>query len=266
MHGHQQSSDALRGAGQFLPKTELGPFQDGPGQGVAVGLQPVRGKPQNHVAGADGTAVGGLSFFHHPHDGSDQVIILALVNPGHLGGLSADQRASGPPAPPHQTGENLPEHLRIQFSRADVIKKEKGFRPQGGDVVHAVVDEILPDGAVPAQLVGHLQLGAHPVDACHQHGAAIPGNFPVKTTAKAANSPDHPRPPGGANQGADPGLHPVAKGDVDPGFGVGVPCHPLTKETAAGLLPPAQGKPPDPAASPTPPCHPPGRRAPDNPR
>ena len=143
-----------------------------------------------------------------------------------MGGFTSDQGATRLAATPHQSGQNLPKHLRIQFPGADVIEKEKRFCPQSGDVIHAMVDEIFPDGAVPAQLVRNLQLGAHPVDARHQHGPPIAADLSIEATTEPADSPDHSWTAGRADQGPDARLHPVAEGDIDPGPRISVLRHP----------------------------------------
>ena len=57
----------------------------------------------------------------------------------------------------------------VELARRQVVEEEQRRRALHGDVVDAVVDQVLADRVVNAQLKGDLQLGAHAIGARHQH-------------------------------------------------------------------------------------------------
>ncbi len=63
----------------------------------------------------------------------------------------------------------LREDRRVELLRADVIEEEERARADDGDVVDAMIHEVLADGVVPVHGEGELQLRAHAIDARDEH-------------------------------------------------------------------------------------------------
>jgi len=79
-----------------------------------------------------------------------------------------DQGASGRLAGLGEAGDDLPEDARVELCRGDVVEEEEGAGAGDGDVVDAVVDQILANGVVLVGREGDLELGADAVDARDQ--------------------------------------------------------------------------------------------------
>ena len=59
--------------------------------------------------------------------------------------------------------------LGLELAGGDVVEKEQRARAKHGNIVDAVVDEILTDGVVTSDGKGHFQFRAHAVHAGHEH-------------------------------------------------------------------------------------------------
>ena len=122
-----------------------------------------------------------------------QIVVARLVDAGHLRRLAADQRAARRLARLDQAGEELLEDGRLQLAGADVIEEKQRLRADHGDVVHAMVDEVLADGVVPVERDGELELGADAVDAADEHRLAHPLEIRPEEPAEAARLAEHLR-------------------------------------------------------------------------
>ncbi len=190
------------------------------GEGVAVGVEAGGGEADEDVAGADRLAVEEGGAVDDADDGADQVVVLAVVEAGHLGGLAADEGATGQLAAAGQAGEDLLEAGGLQLGGADVIEEEEGLGADDGDVVDAVVDEVFADGVVAVGHFGDLQFGADAVDAADQNGVLEFLELGLEEAAEAADGAEDLGPVGDADDFLDAALDAVAEVDVDSGLAV----------------------------------------------
>ena len=132
--------------------------------------------------------------------------------------------------------DQLLEDPGPQLPRADVIQKEKRFRAENGDVVDAMIDEVLADGVVAVQGEGDFQLGAHAVGAGDQDRLAEFLGVEGKQAAEAAHVAEHLAAAGGGEQAGQRGLDFVAQADVHAGGGISFLLH-LRGKVAPGAPP-----------------------------
>ena len=84
----------------------------------------------------------------------------------------------------------------LQLAGADVVEKKQRLRADDGDVVDAVVDEILPDGVVALGGEGDLELGTDAVHARDEHGGLVFAGVEREQPAEAADFAEHLGAPG----------------------------------------------------------------------
>ena len=82
-------------------------------------------------------------LLHHADDGAADVVFARLVEAGHLGGLAADERAAVFRAGAGEALDDVGEDARLQLAGAEVIEEEQRLGAEHGDVVDAMVDEVL---------------------------------------------------------------------------------------------------------------------------
>src|SRR5512134_981868 len=121
------------------------------------------GEPEQYVAGADSPAVDRLRFLHDAHGESGKVVFAGDERIRMLGGLAADQRATGLLAAGCDSPDHLGRHADVESLADEVVEKEKRLGTLDEDVVDAHGDEIDSDGVVLAEREGELELGAHAV-------------------------------------------------------------------------------------------------------
>src|SRR2546427_916525 len=92
-----------------------------------------------------------------------------MIKTRHLGGLATEQHAAILATAVGNPFDNAAHCFRGQFSRSDVIEKEKRSRTLDENVVDAVVDEIATDCVVNAGCKSDLELGPYSVSGCYQH-------------------------------------------------------------------------------------------------
>jgi hypothetical protein len=110
------------------------------------------GVAQQYVAWLDGVAMKGSVFFDYTDDGTGQIVRSRLVQSRHLRRLSACQDHSMGAAPSGDTFHNASCLLDPKPRTGDVIHERDRGGPVNQDVVHAVIDEILPDRLEPLRL------------------------------------------------------------------------------------------------------------------
>ena len=185
-----------------------------PGQRIAVGVQPGARETDDGVTGTDLLAVDYSVAFDHADDGADQIVIARRVHAGHLRRLTANQRAACRRARLRETVNDLVEYVRRQFAHADVIEKKQWLRAEHGDVVDAMIDEVLPDRVVPVHHDGDLQLRADAVHAAHEYRPLVFLHVEREQPAKPADGTEHFPPHRLADFVLQPTLQLVAKIDV----------------------------------------------------
>jgi hypothetical protein len=124
------------------------------------------------VAGLDPSAVDQLLLFDHRQAEAGQVVTVGAVEAGHLRGLPTQQRAAAAAA----AGRDALHHLRqgggAELAGGDVIQEEQRFGAAGDHVVDAHRHQVDADAVVATMGLGQVELGADPVGARHQQGAA----------------------------------------------------------------------------------------------
>ena len=63
-------------------------------QRIAIGMQPVGGQPDQHIADLDRVAGDDLVAVHRTDDGAGQIVLAVGIEAGHLRRLAADQSAA----------------------------------------------------------------------------------------------------------------------------------------------------------------------------
>ena len=162
--------------------------EDFAGQRVAVGVQSAGGDAEDDVALPHRLlTVQHAGLFDDADDGAAEVVLAALVEAGHLGGLAADEGAVVETAAADEALDDVFEDVRLQLPGTEVIEEEQGFRAEHGDVVDAVVDQVLADGVVAVEGEGDLELGADAVHGGHHDGLLVALGVEGEQAAEAAD-------------------------------------------------------------------------------
>ena len=106
------------------------------------------------------------------HDADDEpgdVVFAVGVEPRHLGGLAAEQRAAVLAAGARHARDDLLGDVGRQPAGRQVVEKEQRPRALHEDVVDAVIDEVGADRVVHAGHERDLELGADAVGAGDEH-------------------------------------------------------------------------------------------------
>jgi len=197
VHRQQRLGHGVAGAGDQVLRRQPALVEDHfARQRVTVGLQPAGGQADDDVAGLDLFAGDDPLARHRSHDRADQVILVLRIEPGHLGGLAAQQRTAVLFARFAQAGDHLFENGGVKARGPDVIHEKQRRGPLDKDVVNAVIDDILADGVVALGQRGDLELGADAVGAGDQQMLLARR---LKEAAEAADPPHHPLGGGGAH-------------------------------------------------------------------
>ena len=208
---------------------ELGVFDDLADEGVAVGVHARALEPDDDVPGLDAQWVGGFLEFDDPDAKAGQVVLVGLVEVVHLGGLAADQGASGLFAALADALDDVEEDLLVDLVDGDVVEEEQGLGALDDEVVDIHRDEVDPDGVVLVHLDGEVDLGAHAVGAGDEDGVFVvvfEELLVVVEPEEPGESPgvvDHALPVCPAEQRTDRANELVAFFDAHARIGVGEP-------------------------------------------
>jgi hypothetical protein len=152
----------------------LGDFkQQLTGQGIAVGMQAIRGQAQEDVSDFHLFAGDDLVFFDDAKDKAGEVVFALRVEAGHFGSFAANQGAAIVLAGFGDAFDHFLRHLGFELAGSEVVHEKHGRSALHHDVVDAMIDQVGAHGVVDLHLEGDLQLGAHAVDARHQHRIEI---------------------------------------------------------------------------------------------
>ncbi len=113
-----------------------------------------------------------------------------------------------------EAGDDLGEDVGVQSPGSEVVEKKKGACAGDGDVVDAVVDEVLADGVVAAGQEGKLEFCADAIDACDEHGVFHSAEVRAEEPAEAPNFPEDLRAVGLGDHLLDALFDGVAEGEV----------------------------------------------------
>ena len=144
-----------------------------------------------------------------------EIVIAVLVEPRHLGGLAADQRAAGFPAALGDAGHDRRRRFRIELAAGKIVEEEQRFRALHHEVVDRHRHQVDADAAMQAGLDGDLDLGADAVGRRHQHRVLETRRLEVEQAAESADFGVRARPGGGADHRLDEIDQAVARIDID---------------------------------------------------
>ena len=134
---------------------------------------PGDGRPTSTSPGRTRCGAEDLVLLDHPDGEADQVELARLHDPGVLGHLAAEQGGADLAAALGHPGHQLGHLGGLHRPGRDVVEEEQRL----GSLAHQVVDahghQVDADGVEAAELLGHHQLGAHPVGGRHQDRPAV---------------------------------------------------------------------------------------------
>ena len=169
-----------------------------------------------------------------------EVVIAVLVEPGHFGGLAADQRAAGFPAAFGDAGDDGGGGLRIELAAGKIVQEEQRL----GALHHEVVDrhrhQVDADAAMQAGLDRDLDLGADAIGGRDQNRILEARGLEVEQPAEAADFGVGAGAGGGANHRLDEIDQAIAGIDIDARIRVSEPVfavdHARFQMMAAGYV------------------------------
>ena len=170
-------------------------------------------------------AVDNAGFLDDADDGAAEVVIAGLIDAGHLGGFAADEGAAVAGAAAREAGDELGEDVGLELAGADVIEEKKRFGAEHGDVVDAMVDEVLADGVVAVHGEGDFELGADAVDAGDEDGLAVFFDIEGEEAAEAADLAEDFGAVGGGEELRERGFDAIAEVNVHSRAGISFLFH-----------------------------------------
>ena len=205
-----------------LAEREFGFFQKNmASQRIAVRVKAISTESNKHVADANFRAVEHFRAIDYANDRSGHIVFALLIHAGHLGGFPTNEGTPTVFAGLGETFEDLLEDNWVEFFAADVVKEIQGAGTNDGDVVDAMVHEILADGIVAIGREGDFQLGAHAVHAGDKHRFFHALEVGLEKTAEAADFTENLGTVGGAHEGVNTLFDFVAEVHIDAGGGIG---------------------------------------------
>ena len=104
-------------------------------QRESVGVDSAGREPQDTVSVVDGIRAKQGLVFGDTDDESGEVEVAAGIEPGHLGGLAADQGAPHFLTPPDDAPHEGFHALFIQIAEGNVVEEEEGLGSLGENVI-----------------------------------------------------------------------------------------------------------------------------------
>ena len=157
------------------------------GDGVAVGVEAVGGQSEEDVAVGD--VVAGDEAWARDDAGEEagELVVVAAVEGGLLGGVAAEQGAAVGFAGVDEAGDDLLDDGGVEAAGGEVVHEVEGRGALDGDVVDAVIDEVGADGGVQAKLGSELQLGADAVSGGDEDGVGEAFGIELEEAGEAAD-------------------------------------------------------------------------------
>ena len=154
-------------AQRFPPHQLVEPIlsDDLPDEGKAVAVNAARGKSHDQIALLNAAPVDPILSLDDADGKAGHIVLPLAIQPWHLSGLSADQRASRLLASLRNPSDDLLQGFHLEFGDGEIIEEEKRFCPGGENIIHVHGDEVDPDRIVPIARDRDLQLGSHSVGA-----------------------------------------------------------------------------------------------------
>ena len=182
------------------------------------------GDAHQDVAHLDLRAVDELALLHHARREAGDVVFVALVHTGHLGGLAAHERATRLAAAFGHAGDDGLDLGRDVVAQGHVVEEEEGLGALREHIVDAHGHGVDADGVVLVHRERDLELGAHAVGAAHQDRLLVAERSEVEHTAERADAAHGARAGGGGDVLLDAADHFVARFQVHACFFVRL-CH-----------------------------------------
>ena len=139
------------------------------GQRVAIGVQSGRRQADQHVARADRPPRNQGVLFDPAHHRSGQIVLACRVQPRHLRGFAANQRTAVFAARARNARDYARGGFGVQLAHRQVVKEKQRHGALNGDVIDAVIHQVLANRIVPTGGKRDLELGAHAVHGAHQN-------------------------------------------------------------------------------------------------
>ena len=114
-------------------------------------------------------AIDQCGFFHRADAEAGQVVFAGRIHVGHLGGLAADQRATGQFATARDAADHADRGIDIELAGGEIVEEEQRLGTLHQHVVDAHGDQIDADRVVAIEHLRQFQLGADAIGAGHQH-------------------------------------------------------------------------------------------------
>ena len=184
-------------------------------------MEAVAAEADDGVAGADFRTVEEFRAVHDADDGAGDIVFAFLIHAGHLGGFTADEGAASFLAGFGEAFEDLLENNGIELFTADVVEEKQGPGADDGDVIDAMVDEILADRVVAIGGEGDFEFRADAVHARDKHGVFHSPEVGTEEAAEAADFAQNLRSMSGADEGVDSFFDLVAEVHINPSGGIG---------------------------------------------
>ena len=204
---------------------------------VAVGMHPVRGHAQQHVAFLDLIRQVGATF-HRAHGKARQVKVALGVHAGHFRRLTADQRTARSHAALGDAFDDAGSMVDRQLAGGEVIQEEQRLCALADKVVDAHGHQVDAHAVHQAGVDGDAQLGADPVGGRDQDRILIARALQIEQRAESAQTGHRAGAVGALGSGFDPFDQVVACIDIHACIGIGDPvgfiAHP---GSPAGLAP-----------------------------
>src|SRR6202140_4012593 len=124
-------------------------------QRVSIGVQAVGGQPEDAIPHLHIFAADDAVAFDHSDNESGKIVFAFGIKPWHFGSLAADQGAGVMLAGFGEAANNFFGDFRVQPARGQVAHKKEWRRTLHGDVVHAVIPQVGPDGVVHFHFKSH---------------------------------------------------------------------------------------------------------------
>jgi hypothetical protein len=182
-------------------------------------VQAGRRHSNQHVAGLDPVRAQYVVGLDDADAGGRDVVVVGRHQAGVLGGLPAQQRATGHHAPVGDASHQFRDPLGHRAPHGDVVLQKQRFGAADHEVVDHHRDEVDADGVVLVHRLGDRELGANAIGRGRQH------RFPI--AAQCEQPGESTQPAADLGSGGLVGQRfqefdgAVAGFDVDPGRRVG---------------------------------------------
>ena len=179
------------------------------------------GQADDDVARGGPRAVDDAVALHHADAEAGEVVVVAVVHAGHLGGLAADERGAREFAAFGDAADDGLGDVDAQFAGGVVVEEEQRLGARHRDVVGAHRDEVDADLVVTPGVDREAQLGADAIRARHQHRPAIAIERHFDQRAEAADAGQDLLAHRLFDDGFDAFDEFVARVDIDAGIAIG---------------------------------------------